>query len=119
MAGKAKYVIKRAKNGQYYFVLQAANGEIIATGETYVSKQGAIRGIDSVKTNAFANISDESNDVETVRCFTCNSTGQISTVQREGGWIKEPCPSCGGTGIDKEATELLHKDYGIKPWKDK
>lgn len=58
------YVIKKAKNGalsqtllgsalqQYYFVLKAANGEIIATSEMYNSKQAAQHGISSVQVNA-------------------------------------------------------------------
>lgn len=35
----------------YYFVLKAANHEIIATSEMYASKQSALKGIASVQTN--------------------------------------------------------------------
>jgi uncharacterized protein len=47
-----KYEIKRAQNGEYYFNLKAANGEIILTSETYKAKAGAKNGIESVKTNS-------------------------------------------------------------------
>jgi uncharacterized protein YegP (UPF0339 family) len=47
-----KYEIKRAKNGEYYFNLKAANGEIILTSETYKAKASANSGIESVKTNS-------------------------------------------------------------------
>ena len=50
MAGK--FVIKKTSNGQYRFNLKAGNGEIIATSETYKSKDSAKAGIESVKTNA-------------------------------------------------------------------
>ncbi|MGC1034153.1 YegP family protein [Pantoea agglomerans] len=36
---------------QYYFVLKATNGEVIATSEMYNSKQGAENGIRSVQSN--------------------------------------------------------------------
>jgi uncharacterized protein len=36
-------------NGQYYFRLKAANGQIIAASEGYTTKQGAQNGIASVK----------------------------------------------------------------------
>jgi uncharacterized protein YegP (UPF0339 family) len=47
-----KYEIKRAKNGEYYFNLKAANGEVILTSETYKAKASAEKGIESVKTNS-------------------------------------------------------------------
>ena len=37
---------------KYYFVLKAGNGETIAQSEMYSSKQAALNGIQSVKTNA-------------------------------------------------------------------
>jgi uncharacterized protein YegP (UPF0339 family) len=40
------------KAGKFRFRLKAANGEIVATGEAYESKQGCLDGIASVKKNA-------------------------------------------------------------------
>jgi uncharacterized protein YegP (UPF0339 family) len=40
------------KAGKYRFRLKAANGEIIAVGESYASKEGCANGIESVKKNA-------------------------------------------------------------------
>ncbi|QKJ87203.1 hypothetical protein PMPD1_2258 [Paramixta manurensis] len=48
----AKYEIFSGKNGQYYFRLKAGNGEVILSGEGYVSKSGCQNGIESVKKNA-------------------------------------------------------------------
>ncbi len=50
MAGK--FVLKKGASGKYHFNLLAGNGQVIATSETYESKESALNGIDSVKTNA-------------------------------------------------------------------
>jgi hypothetical protein len=49
MRRKKKFEILRAKNKEFYFVLKAGNGEIIATSETYKSKQGCKDTIKVVK----------------------------------------------------------------------
>ena len=49
----SKFYIKKATNAQYYFVLTAENNEIILrSSETYVTKQGCINGIESVRINS-------------------------------------------------------------------
>jgi uncharacterized protein len=50
MAGK--FVLKKGASGKFHFNLQAGNGQVIATSETYESKESALKGIESVKTNA-------------------------------------------------------------------
>ena len=50
MAGK--FVLKKGSNGQFYFRLQAGNGETLLVSEMYVAKASAENGIVSVKTNA-------------------------------------------------------------------
>jgi uncharacterized protein len=50
MAGK--FVVKKGASGKYHFNLLAANGQVIATSETYERKQSALNGIESVKANA-------------------------------------------------------------------
>jgi uncharacterized protein YegP (UPF0339 family) len=49
MANERRFVIDRSKEGQYYFVLRADNGEKLVTSETYTSKQSAQNGIRAVK----------------------------------------------------------------------
>ncbi len=49
----SKYeVFKSTKNSQYYFRLKAGNGEIILASEGYVSKQGCLNGIESVRVHS-------------------------------------------------------------------
>ncbi len=48
----AKFELKKAKDGQYYFHLKASNGETILASEMYKTKASALNGIESVKKNA-------------------------------------------------------------------
>ena len=50
MAGK--FELYTDKSGEYRFNLKASNGEVIASGEGYSSKSGALAGIESVRRNA-------------------------------------------------------------------
>jgi len=50
MAGK--FVLLKAKDGQYHFQLKAGNGETIAQSEMYKTKVSAMSGIESVRKNA-------------------------------------------------------------------
>jgi uncharacterized protein YegP (UPF0339 family) len=52
MAGK--FEVYKDKAGRYRFRLKAANGQIIATGESYDSKAAAMHGIESIRSNAMA-----------------------------------------------------------------
>ncbi|MDX7999664.1 DUF1508 domain-containing protein [Xenorhabdus sp. Reich] len=46
------YDLKKAKNGQFYFNLVAANGDIILNSEMYTTKAAANKGINSVRVNS-------------------------------------------------------------------
>jgi uncharacterized protein YegP (UPF0339 family) len=50
MAGK--FELYKDAASKYRFRLKAGNGEIIAVGEAYESKAGALNGIESIKKNA-------------------------------------------------------------------
>jgi len=47
MAGK--FEIYEDAKGEFRFRLKAGNGEVVATGEGYASKDGAIRGTEAVQ----------------------------------------------------------------------
>lgn len=47
MAGK--FEIYKDRSGQYRFRLKAGNGEVVAQGEAYPRKQGALRGAEAVQ----------------------------------------------------------------------
>jgi len=48
----AKFEMYLDKKKEYRFRLKAANGQVIATGEGYKSKDACVNGIESVKKNA-------------------------------------------------------------------
>ena len=56
-----KFVIKKAKNGEYTFNLKAGNGEVILTAsETYTTLDACKNGVASVAKNApIANLEDQ------------------------------------------------------------
>ncbi len=56
MAGK--FEVYKDSSGGFRFRLKAGNGEVIATGESYTTKAAAMKGIESVKTNAGADVVD-------------------------------------------------------------
>lgn len=55
-----KFVIFKAKNGEYTFNLKAGNGQIIlAAGETFSSLASCRNSVESVKKNAKAHVEDQ------------------------------------------------------------
>jgi len=48
-----KYIIRRATNSQYYWVLNASNGQVLITSETYTTKDSCKGGIASSKINVY------------------------------------------------------------------
>lgn len=48
----AKFQLKKASDGQFFFTLNADNGEKVLMSEMYKAKPGALNGIESVKKNA-------------------------------------------------------------------
>lgn len=45
----AKFEIYQDARGEFRFMLKAGNGEIVATGEGYKTRAGAVRGTEAVK----------------------------------------------------------------------
>lgn len=50
----SKFEVFSDKSGKYRFRLKANNGEIIAASQGYTTKDGCMKGIESVKNNAAA-----------------------------------------------------------------
>lgn len=49
-----KYLIKKSSNGQFYWVLNASNGQTIITSETYTTKDNCKGGITSSKGSIYS-----------------------------------------------------------------
>ena len=48
MARSGKFVIKHGRGGKTHFVLLASNGRVVATSETYESKESCLKGIEGL-----------------------------------------------------------------------
>ncbi|MET3948367.1 uncharacterized protein YegP (UPF0339 family) [Arthrobacter sp. UYCu512] len=53
-----KYAVYQDRSGGYRFRLGAANGETIASSESYTTKAAALGGIDSVQKNGDSQVTD-------------------------------------------------------------
>jgi uncharacterized protein YegP (UPF0339 family) len=51
-ATESSFQLKEAKNGKFYFTLDARNGEVIGSSQMYASKATRRKGIRSVMANA-------------------------------------------------------------------
>ncbi len=50
MAGK--FEVYTDKSNKYRFRLKAGNGQVVATGQAYTTKESCLKGIESIKNNA-------------------------------------------------------------------
>ncbi len=60
MAGK--FEIRKTKSGGYRFNLVAANGQVIATSETYSGLDACKNGVESVRKNCAAHVEDQTKE---------------------------------------------------------
>ena len=49
MARTGKFLIKTGRGGKTHFVLVATNGRVVATSETYESKESCLKGVAAIK----------------------------------------------------------------------
>ncbi|HSY68937.1 MAG TPA: YegP family protein [Edaphobacter sp.] len=59
-----KFELKTAKDGEFFFHLKAANGQIVLASEMYKGKSSAENGIESVKKNASKDANYERKDTK-------------------------------------------------------
>ena len=75
----AKYVLKKSKNGKFFFNLQASNGQAVLASEMYETKASALNGIESVLKNGVVEARfDKLNAKDGSPYFTLKATnGQV------------------------------------------
>jgi uncharacterized protein YegP (UPF0339 family) len=67
----AKYEIKQAKDGKFYFNLKASNGQVILISQIYKDKGGAKNGIASVQQNSPSMIFTRKKKAPATKVFLC------------------------------------------------
>ena len=64
-----KFILKKSKNGGFFFNLLAGNGQVICTSQVYASSANAKNGIASIKKNVGSKIEDQTSEgYETKKC---------------------------------------------------
>jgi len=58
-----RFELQERKDGRWGFNLKAANNEIIATSQSYETRQGAEKGIDAIKAAVTAIVADHTSTV--------------------------------------------------------
>ena len=48
----SKFKLRESSDGQFYFTLNAGNGQVLVTSERYTARAGARNGIEAVRDNA-------------------------------------------------------------------
>ncbi|WP_367391883.1 YegP family protein [Lewinella sp. LCG006] len=103
-----------SKDGQYYFVLKARNGEIIGISETYTTKASRDAGIETVKREAPCAPIEDLTLTEEERKKRAKAIGD---AQKSGGLVivpsakhcKEPIPVKPKGGVYGQAVDLKVK----------
>lgn len=78
-----KYVIKEGKSG-FHFNLKAANGEVIATSESYKTEKACMNGVASVAKNA----PDAPIEDQTVEGFAKEKNPKFELYTDKGGGFR-------------------------------
>lgn len=115
MAGK--FVLKRGTTGKFRFNLLASNGRVLATSEAYETRAAAMRGIESVRTNAVkARLED---DTETAG--RSKPAARIRrAVERDWEQTKSDLPGLPGRNLNQDADDTVAQATGARriPAKD-
>ena len=92
-----KFVISKAKNEEYTFVLKATNGQVILeAGETFSSLASCKNSIESVKKNALAHVEDQ-----TVEGYETVSHPKYELYEDKGGEYRWRLKARNGEPIGK------------------
>lgn len=92
-----KFVISKAKNEEYTFVLKATNGQVILeAGETFSSLASCKNSIESVKKNALAHVENQ-----TVEGYETVSHPKYELYEDKGGEYRWRLKARNGEPIGK------------------
>ena len=99
----AQFEIKKAKNGQFYFNLKAANGETVLTSEQYTSKAGCKNGIASVQKNAGSDDRYEHKTAKNGKHYFVLKAGNHQVIGNSEMYETLPASNKGVAGVKKAA----------------
>jgi uncharacterized protein YegP (UPF0339 family) len=100
----AQFELKKAKNGQFFFNLRAANGETVLSSETYTSKAGAQNGIASVQKNAKNDDRYEHKTSKNGKCYFVLKAANHQVIGTSETYNTEAACSKGMAAVKKAAS---------------
>ena len=103
MAGK--FEIKEGSSGKFRFNLKAGNGQIILSSESYETKQGAEKGIESVRKNAPDDNRYERKTAKNDEAFFVLKAGNGEAIGRSETYSSVSAMENGIESVKKNATD--------------
>jgi len=82
-------VFKSEANSQFYFRFNASNGEQLLSSEGYISKQGCLNGIASVKTNAHFDVTYLRTDIPNNYRYNMVATNREIIARSSEGYTEK------------------------------
>jgi len=110
----AKFEIKEAKNGQFVFVLKAANGEPILSSETYKAKASAEKGIESVRKNSQLDSAYDKKVAKNGKPFFVLKAGNNEPIGTSEEYSSESAMEKGIDAVKKAAPDAKVEDLTAK-----
>lgn len=109
----AKFQIKKAKSGEFYFNLLAANGEVILTSEMYKAKASAKNGIRSVQKNSTVDVRFEKRASKSGKPFFVLKAANHEVIGKSE--LYESDKSCDGgiASVKKNAAGAATEDLSL------
>jgi uncharacterized protein YegP (UPF0339 family) len=110
----AKFEIKLAKNGEFFFHLKAANGEPILASEMYKAKASAEKGIESVRKNSQLDSAYERKVSKTGKPFFTLKAGNNEPIGKSEEYSSESAMEKGIEAVKKAAADAKVEDLTAK-----
>ncbi len=111
MAGK--FEIKESTGGKFRFNLEAGNGQTILSSESYESKQGAEKGIESVRKNATDDNRYERKTTKNDEAFFVLKAGNGEPLGRSETYSSTTAMENGIESVKKNASDAEVVDTSV------
>jgi uncharacterized protein len=111
----SKFVLNRGSTGKFRFKLLSSNGKVIATSDAYETKPAALRGIESVRSNA----RDARLDDQTEKARGAAKAGRagkkggaVDALKRDWEQTKADVPGLDGKDLHQDVSDTVRQAAG-------
>ena len=111
-----KFVLKRGSTGKFRFKLVSSNGKVLATSEAYETKAAALRGVESVRSNApDARLEDQTAGGAPKTVGRAKKGGVVDALKRDWEQTKADLPGLQGKDLHQHVTDTVKQAAGDQP----